>query len=112
MFDEEPDGDPHGECAHEIHRLQRQVEVLHAERNHARARLDRAVKLLTGVHLLLYPAPFKLADGRTVVFRPKNPDPHEVLQELSDRIRALPDELEKLRAQSTPEPIDYNNPFL
>ena len=22
MFDEEPDGDPHGECAAEIHRLQ------------------------------------------------------------------------------------------
>lgn len=22
MFDEQPDGDPHGECAQEIHRLQ------------------------------------------------------------------------------------------
>ncbi len=31
-----------------------------------------------------------------VEFRPKDPDPHEVLQALSDRIRALPDELAKL----------------
>lgn len=30
-FDEEPDADPHGECAAEIHRLQAQVEALTAE---------------------------------------------------------------------------------
>jgi predicted subunit of tRNA(5-methylaminomethyl-2-thiouridylate) methyltransferase len=34
MFDQEPDGDPHGECAAEIHRLQRLnaelLEILHA----------------------------------------------------------------------------------
>ena len=28
MFDEQPDGDPHGECAAEIHRLQAEVERL------------------------------------------------------------------------------------
>ena len=28
MFDEEPDGDPHGECAAEIHRLRAEVERL------------------------------------------------------------------------------------
>ena len=32
-FDEEPDADPHGECAAEIHRLQAQVEALTAELN-------------------------------------------------------------------------------
>lgn len=30
-FDEEPDADPHGECAAEIHRLQAQVEALTAQ---------------------------------------------------------------------------------
>jgi uncharacterized protein YjiS (DUF1127 family) len=29
MFDEEPNRDPHGECAMEIHRLQRQVSTLY-----------------------------------------------------------------------------------
>jgi len=52
------------------------------------------VRLLAGIHGLLYPAPRKLEDGRVFVFRP--PNPHEYLQALSDRIRALPDELEKL----------------
>ena len=81
-------------CAgRQIDWLQRQCEGLRAERDHARARVDTAVKLLTGIHSLLYPAPIKTADGRTMVFRPKSPNPHEVLQELSDRIRALPDEL-------------------
>ena len=30
-FDEEPDGDPHGECAAEITRLRAEVEALKAE---------------------------------------------------------------------------------
>jgi hypothetical protein len=33
MFDEEPDGDPHGECALEIKRLRATVERLTAERD-------------------------------------------------------------------------------
>lgn len=78
------------------------IEVLRAERDQARARVDYAVKLLTSVHSLLYPAPFTTADGQVMVFRPKNSDPHETLQELSDRIRALPDELAKLQ-EPTPE---------
>ena len=28
MFDEQPDGDPHGECIEEIHRLQKRVKEL------------------------------------------------------------------------------------
>lgn len=31
MFDEEPDGDPHGECAAEIRRLQAEVTRLRAD---------------------------------------------------------------------------------
>ena len=83
-------------CAgQQIERLQRENEVLRAERDHERACRDHAVKLVTGIHSLMYPAPFTMADGRTMVFRPKDPDPHTVLQELSDRIRALPDEMAK-----------------
>ena len=81
-------------------RQERTIEVLRAERDHARARVDSAVRLLTGIHSLLYPAPVTTPDGCTFVFRPKTLDPHVVLQELSDRIRALPDELAKL-AEST-----------
>jgi hypothetical protein len=77
--------------------LQRENEVLRAERDHARATVDNAVKLLTGIHSLLYPAPITTADGRTMVFRPSDPSPHEVLQRLSDRIRALPDALADLQ---------------
>lgn len=69
------------------------IERLRAERDNARARFELAAKLLTGIHALLYPPPTTLPDGRTFVFRPENPGPHEVLQELSDRIRALPDEI-------------------
>lgn len=82
-----------------VNRRIREAEVFRMERDHARAQFQHAAGLLTGIHALLYPAPIKLEDGRTMVFRPENP--HEILQTLSDRIRALPDELEKLRAQPT-----------
>ena len=79
-----------------LERALREAEVFCHERNAARARVDSLGRLLTGIHSLLYPAPITTEDGRTMVFRPKDPDPHEVLQELSDRIRALPDEIAKL----------------
>lgn len=82
--------------AEELDYLRKKIPVLIAEREQARASLDRAVKLLTEIHFLLYPTPITTADGRTMAFRPKDPDPHTVLQALSDRIRALPDELDKL----------------
>lgn len=78
--------------------LKRMVEILRIERDHAHAKFDYSIKLLTGIHSLLYPAPLKMEDGRTLVFRPKDPSPHEVLQALSDRIRALPDEISKIEA--------------
>jgi len=83
-FDEQPDDDIHGECAAEIHRLQ-------AELDHARSCYDRTVRTLTGIHALLYPPRFTDNDGRTWQF--KSPLVEEQMQELSDRIRALPDEL-------------------
>jgi len=79
--------------AEQLARAWLEREVLRHERDHARAQVDNAVKLLTGIHALLYPDPIKTKDGRTMVFRPNDPDPHTILQELSERIRALPDEM-------------------
>ena len=41
MFDEEPDGDPHGECAAEIHRLQAAIERSHMALRRSEAHVDR-----------------------------------------------------------------------
>lgn len=76
----------------QIEQLQRQCEILRAERDHARARVDNAVKLLASIHSCMYPMAVKAGDGRLMVFRPENP--HEYMQALSDRIRAIPDEME------------------
>ena len=77
--------------AEQAQRVADEREWLIQERDHARAQFQYAVHLLTGIHSLLYPAPVTTPDGRTMVFRPENP--HEFMQALSDRIRALPDEL-------------------
>lgn len=77
-------------------KLVRTVEVYGAERDHAKACYDRAVSILTGIHALLYPPRFTDNDGRTWQF--KSPLAEEQMQELSDRIRALPDEIAALNA--------------
>lgn len=53
-------------------------------------------KVLLGIRSLLYPPMVKLPDGRTFAFKPKDLDPHACMQELSDRIRAIPDEIAAL----------------
>ena len=93
-----PVGRHAAEASARIKALERENEVLRAERDQSRARVDNAVKLLLGIHALLYPSPIKIADGRTMVFRPKDSDPHTILQELSDRIRALPDTMAECAA--------------
>lgn len=65
--------------------------VLASERDHARARYDRAARILTGIHALLNPPIVTDSDGKKFVFR--SPLAHEQIQELSDRIRAIPDEI-------------------
>jgi len=45
MFDEQPDGDIHGECAHEIHKLQRDLAAAQAERD-ALLRIKEAADVL------------------------------------------------------------------
>ena len=79
-------------------------EVLRHELDHARARLDNAVKMLAGIHNLLYPPHVTMPDGRAMVFRPESP--HEFMQALSDRIRALPDEMAARGVSGEPNTTD------
>ena len=91
-FDERgPDADA---VASELRRLHRECEMLSIERDHARIMYENAVKLLTSIHSCIYPNAVKMKDGRLMVFRPENP--HEYMQALSDRIRALPDEIDAI----------------
>lgn len=62
-----------------------------------KAQLDNAVNLLCRIYALLYPPPITTSDGKVHMFRPRNIDPHVVLQELSDRIRALPEEIASMQ---------------
>lgn len=72
----------------EIDRLRVEVEAMKHRLLIAEAKAENAVRKLSGIHALLYPPPISTPDGRTMVFRPEHIDPHEVLQELSDRIRS------------------------
>lgn len=73
-----------------------------AERDHARACYDKTVRILTGIHALLYPPRFTDNDGKCWEFR--SPIAQEQMQELSDRIRALPDELAETDAAMKADP--------
>jgi hypothetical protein len=79
-----------------VDRHKRTAEIYAIERDHARACYDKTVRILTGIHALLYPPRFTDNDGRVWEFR--SPIAQEQMQELSDRIRALPDEIEKTDA--------------
>lgn len=70
-----------------------QRRVLQLELDRALLMKERLTKVLFGIHSLLYPPMVKLPDGRTFAFKPKDLDPHACMQELSDRIRAIPDEI-------------------
>lgn len=85
-------------------RLFNRAQIFAAERDNARACYDNAVRLLIEIHSMMYPPQVKLPDGRTMAFRPTNPDPHAVLQELSDRIRDLPDRLRDIDALNMNKP--------
>lgn len=73
--------------------LERENEILRMEKDRILAMYDHAIKILTAIHSATYP---KLVEheGKTFAFRPE--DHHLFMQTLSDRIRAIPDELEKL----------------
>jgi hypothetical protein len=69
----------------------RRAEILRHERDHARACYENAVRILTGIHAVIYPQIVEMADGRKFAFN--SPLLHEQMQALSDRIRAIPEEL-------------------
>lgn len=73
----------------EVQQVALERDVFLHERNHARAHLDRAVKILVGIHALLYPTRVE-REGKVFQFR--SPITEEQMQALSDRIRAIPDE--------------------
>lgn len=50
-FEEDPrDNDPHAECAHEIHRLEKRVAELEAHLEQAKAIIDRKDRELSDLH--------------------------------------------------------------
>jgi len=77
--------------------LTARAERAEAEAAALRARFDRLIQVLVGIHSLTYPAPVQAPDGKTYVFRPE--DPHTQLQALSDRIRDIPGEIDAARAR-------------
>jgi hypothetical protein len=65
-------------------------DALRAQRDNARAKVDRAVQILVGIHGLMNPPTFD-TDGHTFVF---THDAINRLQKLSDAIRAIPDRID------------------
>lgn len=62
-----------------------------------RAKNKRLLDILVGIHNLTLPAPIEV-DGKTYMFTP--PGAVEILRGLSDRIRAIPDEIAAIAQQS------------
>lgn len=63
---------------------------------HERAKNERLIAILVGIHNLTLPAPIEV-DGKTYVFTP--PEAVEILRGLSERIRAIPDEIAAIAQQ-------------
>lgn len=80
--------------ASELAALRRGAEVHRQRAEHAEACYQRAARVLTHIHALLHPPVVTTPDGRTFSF--KSPMLDQQIQELSDRIRAIPDELAAL----------------
>ena len=53
MFDEQPDGDPHGECVMEIERLRRMVVWAYAKLRHVNFTKQDDALMLDDIKLLL-----------------------------------------------------------
>lgn len=73
-----------------------EIEQLRAERNVEWSRNERATRLLSEIYKLMNPPVFAV-DGKRLTFNPPG-GALSALQSLSDRIRALPDELDAIDA--------------
>jgi hypothetical protein len=85
-----------GEREKTIAELREQVTILQHEVDAARHSKERAVRILTGIHALLHPPIFTDRDGKMWQF--KSPIIEEQMQALSDRIRAIPEEIDAINA--------------
>lgn len=74
-----------------VDRYKRSAEIYAIERDRAMARYDITVKILIRIHALLHPP--KVTDGRGQTFAFHSPMLDAQVQALSDRIRAIPDEI-------------------
>lgn len=90
--------------AEQARALEHGVKVLAAQRDQALAHRDRVLNILGGIFGLLNPRQIVDSEGRTWQF--KSPTVEWQLQALSDRIRALPDEMEAA-AEAHPDPQGY-----
>ena len=80
-------------------RLMRHAEIYMLERDGARACYDKTIKILWGIYALLNP-PF-VRDSNGAILEFSSPNKAWQIQELSDRIRAIPDELEALNQKGS-----------
>lgn len=88
-----------GEAAHCASRMRLNLQQALEELKQERAKINRLADVLTRIHALLYPPVITLANGQTLNFVPKSLDPHALMQELSDRIRAIPDQIEHVEGR-------------
>lgn len=75
------------------HPSAREMEVMRAKLQVAEARFERAMRILVDIHALLVPGPIDTPDGQKFYFR--DPDAATTLFRLSERIRAIPDEIDR-----------------
>jgi hypothetical protein len=104
MFDEQPDGDPHGECAAEIHRLNDLVRWAYSKLHHVSfTRVEDALKLDEMKLLLEHGAPIpadvhtKAGEGMQVKRWPFVESPGEFTDRLAVAMRELPTLLAAVR---------------
>lgn len=76
--------------ASELAELRRDAEMYRAQRDDARARIESQHKILSAIYARLWPTCVSV-DGKTFLFTSEKASLW--MQELSDRIRAIPDEL-------------------
>lgn len=85
----------------ECGKLERYAYVRGMERDAAYHKVENVISILMGVHALMYPPIFTTPDGIHMAFSPKDPTPNAILQELSDRIRAIPDKVLAARKEQS-----------
>jgi hypothetical protein len=79
----------------EIDTLKRRLEVSELMRIQESNKAERLVTILCAIHALLYPPLIRLDDGRIMQFN--SPMKAEQIQELSDRIRSIPDDIIRVK---------------